>query len=272
MKAEIRLVALFFLIVLFGCKDATKKSSQAGTDTVPRSESLTLQGDFYRLHYHSSDKIQAKKIAQWLDQGRTESTQFFNSDFKAEFDVSIFPNRDSLDAQWQKDWNMPDFKSQCWMVASGIAHRLDILSPSVWATQACEHNSKDEEATRKLILHELIHVFHGQHNPSPTFDNIDNIDWLVEGIAVYASSQLDTARYDRAKKAIIKGEGPVLLANMWKGEHRYGYSGSMIKYIDDTYGREVVIQLIGLTKIDEVLAVLAISEEELIDQWKRSFE
>lgn len=158
------------------------------------------------------------------------------------------------------------------MVASGIAYRLDILSPRVWPTQACEHDSNDEEATRKLILHELIHVYHGQHNPSPTFDNIENIDWLVEGIAIYACGQLDTARYDRAKNTIIKGEGPVLLANIFKGEHRYGYSGSMIKFIDDTYGREVLNQLVGLTKADEVLAVLAISEEELIDQWRRSFD
>ena len=157
------------------------------------------------------------------------------------------------------------------MVASGIAHRLDILSPRIWETQACEHNNKDTLATKKLIVHELVHVFHGQHNPSPTFENVDNIDWLLEGLAVYASGQLDKERYERAKSYMLAEEGPNSLADIWKGEHKYGLAGSMVKFIDDTYGRKTVVQLIGFTKMNEVLGALQISEEELIRQWKQSF-
>jgi len=272
MKAGIRLLALFSLLILFGCHHSSKKTSQSQSNELAHAEKLTQQDDFYRLHYQPIDKPQAEKIAIWLDQGQSGVTEFFKTDFKTQFDVHIFPERDSLDAQWQKDWNMPAFKSQCWMVASGIAHRLDILSPRVWPTQGCEHDNSDEEATRKLILHELIHVFHGQHNPSPTFENIDNIDWLVEGLAVYASGQLDAARFGRAKISMQKGEGPELLANMWKGEHRYGYSGSMVKFIDDTYGRDVLIQLISLATADEVLNLLSTTEEELLEQWRLSFD
>ena len=271
MKTGIISLALFSLIFLLGCNLSKKKTSQSETYTTTQVQKLTHEGDFYRLHYQPIDKAQGEKIIQWLDQGKSNVKDFFKTDFKKEFDVYIFPERDSLDAQWQKDWNMPEFKSQCWMVASGIAHRLDILSPRVWPTQGCEHDSNDEEATRKLILHELIHVFHGQYNPSPTFEHIDNIDWLVEGLAVYASGQLDAERYDRAKNSIQKGEGPVTLANIWKGEHRYGYSGSLVKYIDDTYGRDVLIQLMGLTTADEVLKLLHTTEEELLEQWRQSF-
>lgn len=272
MNPGLRLAVLFSLLLLLGCNHSKKNTSLSESNSLAHADKLTQQGEFYRLHYQTIDKSQADKIAKWLDQGQSGVTGFFKSDFKKEFDVYIFPERDSLDAQWQKDWNMPEFKSQCWMVASGIAHRLDILSPRVWPTQGCEHDSSNEEATRKLVLHELIHVFHGQYNPSPTFENIDNIDWLVEGIAVYASGQLDIERIARAKSAILEGGGPELLANMWKGEHRYGYSGSLVAYIDQTYGRDVLIQLIGLTTAEEVLTLLDVTEEELLKQWRLSFD
>jgi hypothetical protein len=39
---------------------------------------------------------------------------------------------------WQKDWNEPRFKSECWMVASGVASKLDVISPKSWDKQACD--------------------------------------------------------------------------------------------------------------------------------------
>ena len=166
---------------------------------------------------------------------------------------------------------MPDFKSQCWMVASGIAHRLDILSPRIWKTQACEHDINDTTATKKLVIHELVHVFHGQNNPSPTFENIENIDWFVEGIAVFASGQLDEGRFNRAKSHILEKGIPTKLADIWKGENKYGFAGSIVKVIDDKYGREVLIKLITYTKATEILDALNVSEKELMKEWSQSF-
>lgn len=259
---------LLFMVIpfLFGCQHNPKQKSDPGAP-----QKAITQNTPYLMHYDAVDELQAKQIAHWLDHGQKDINLFFDSGFKKKFEVFIFSERDSLDQQWQKDWNMPDFKSQCWMVASGIAHRLDILSPRIWKTQACEHNSKDTLATKKLIVHELVHVFHGQHNPSPTFENVENIDWLVEGLAVYASGQLDKERYQRAKNYMLAEEGPNSLADIWKGEHKYGLAGSMVKFIDDTYGRKTVVQLIGFTKVNAVLGALQISEEDLIMQWKQSF-
>lgn len=250
------------ICLLFGCKSISGQSAAAETPA---------QSKIYRLYYDIIDQAEANKIAYWLDEGTAEVTGFFNKEFNSEFKVYIFSDRDSLDAQWQKDWNMPGFKSQCWMVASGIGHRLDILSPRVWNSQACEHDTTDEEATRKLILHELVHVFHGQHNPSPTFENIDNIDWLLEGLAVYASGQLDEDRYDRARRSIQNGEVPAQLADIWKGADRYGFAGSIVQFIDRKYGRDMLTQLLGLTKAADVLEVLKTTEVELLESWINSF-
>jgi len=261
-----RVLLFIFIPLMFGCQHNPKQKSYPGTAKKAMPENTP-----YQIHYDALDEQQAKQIARWLDQGQKEINKFFDGGFKKKFEVFIFSERDSLDQQWQKDWNMPDFKSQCWMVASGIAHRLDILSPRIWETQACEHNNKDTLATKKLIVHELVHVFHGQHNPSPTFENVENIDWLVEGLAVYVSGQLDKERYERAKSYMLAEEGPNSLADIWKGEHKYGLAGSMVKFIDDTYGRKTVVQLIGFTKVNEVLGALQISEEELVRQWKQIF-
>jgi hypothetical protein len=40
--------------------------------------------------------------------------------------------RKALASAWQQDRNYPDFQSECWMVASGVAHQMDLLSPSAW--------------------------------------------------------------------------------------------------------------------------------------------
>jgi hypothetical protein len=267
-----KLIALCLVAIVFGCKDSNKSESNSETIIEKSSQVTVTDEDIFQLHFDLADKQEAEQINTWLKQGQKTIDTFFNKDFEHPFDVYVFSSRDSLDAQWQKDWNMPGFKSQCWMVASGIAHRLDILSPGVWNTQACEHDSSDKKATKNLVIHELTHVFHGQHNPSPTFENIDNIDWLVEGIAVYVSGQLDDARYQRAKTSIQQEDSPNKLAEIWRGENRYGFAGSMVKFIDEQYGRDVLFKLMSLTKAEEVLQVLDISEDELINQWKHAFE
>ena len=223
---------------------------------------------FFEIHYDSIDAPVASQIRLWLDEGRKELIRLFDQDFKRDFEVYIFSDRDSLDKQWQKDWNMPGFNSQCWMVASGIAHRLDVLSPRIWKEQACEHDASDSTATRKLILHEMVHVFHGQYNPSPTFENIENIDWFVEGIAVYASGQLDQERYDDARNFLRDQEGPAALSEVWKGQNRYGLAGSLVNYVDIHYGRAALVRLLGFTTASQMLDDLKIPEAHLLTNWK----
>ena len=71
------------------------------------------------------------------------------------------------------DWNLPDFQSECWMIGSGMAHRLDFLSPRVWKTQACEHDPDDEVEIRQLLTHELVHVYHCQYLPTTHVEELE---------------------------------------------------------------------------------------------------
>jgi len=235
---------------------------------VDSSEWLTLKKNQFVLNYTQNDSGRANEYAALVENGIQSCQKFFGSSFKNNFDVFVHSSRESMEKQWQKDWGMPDFKSECWMVASGVASKLDLLSPLVWQSQACEHNFENKEEIQRLITHELVHVYHGQNNPSPDFSNTQGIDWLVEGLAVYASGQCDQERLEKVKASVAEGKYPEQLEKFWTGNLKYGYAGSMVLYIDKVYGREKLKTTMKLTSLSDVLKVLAVNEGTLVKGWK----
>lgn len=221
----------------------------------------------FTLYYTSPDAGNQKEYSKLLNNGINSTEDFFGQKFKSRFNVYIHPGRASLDSTWQTDWKMPEFRSECWMVASGVAQRLDMISPKQWDKAACEHTYSDKIKTQQLITHELVHVFHGQVNASPDFSDAEGIDWLVEGLATYASGQCDSARLGEVKKAIADKKNPIALDKFWTGKFKYGFSGSMVMYIDKKYGREKLKALLPFNKKSAVLDALAVTEAGLIRDW-----
>lgn len=224
--------------------------------------------DGYEIFFTEADRENVIDYSAMTDNGIKNIEAFFGLPFKSEFKVFVHPHRSSLDSAWQNDWNMPEFRSECWMVASGIAFKLDILSPKQWDAEACEHTFADAVKTEKLITHELVHVFQGQRNASPDFSNVSGIDWLVEGLAVYASGQLDSSRIAEVKSAVKEGRIPDSLGGFWTGRLKYGLSGSVVMYIDTRYGRATLAELLPLKSIGDVLSKLQTSENTLLADWK----
>ncbi len=225
----------------------------AFTSAFCQSEWLTTAENKFKLEYTSADKERIETYIPIFEKGVAEVSAFFGNPFKDEFKIRVHPNRNSLDKQWQLDWNMPLFKSECWMVASGTALVLDIISPFEWKAQACEHNFDDRELSQQLITHEMVHVFHGQHNASPDFSETQGTDWFVEGLATYASGQCTKWRVKEVKASIIAGSEPKALDDFWKGKMRYGISGSLVMYIDETFGREKVNELLAFKSKSQIL-------------------
>lgn len=222
----------------------------------------------YNFFYTSTDKQNKTEYVTMVENGMRSVQKFFDSPYSKQFDIYIHPNRHSLDSTWQKDWKMPDFKSECWMVASGVATKLDMISPSAWDKEACEHTYAETKKTQQLVTHELIHVFHGQQNVSPDFSNADRIDWFVEGLATYASGQCDSLRISEIRKAISSNTIPNGLDNFWTGKLKYGLSGSVVMFIDNKYGRDKLTELLLLNKKADLLSTLKTTESELINEWK----
>ena len=235
---------------------------------IPDPEWMVEKHKQWNVFYTGQDKNMIKEYDKLFEQSAIEVSRFFNSGFKNRFDIFVHPNRHSLDSAWQKDWNMPEFKSECWMVASGIATKLDIISPKSWDKQSCEHSYSQKINVQRLITHELVHVFHGQLNESPDFSKTEGMDWFVEGLATYASGQCDSARILEIKKAIQENSIPATLDSFWTGKLRYGLSGSVVLYIDRHYGRSTLIKLLPMTKKSQVLSALGVQEGDLLKEWR----
>lgn len=251
----LNIVVIGLLIVLISCVES-------------EDNWITQKYNDYTLNYTAEDQVNTEEYKTFIDKGIDSVKSFFHSCFKSPFGVFIHPNRQSLDSTWQKDWNMPTFKSECWMVASGVATRLDMISPKKWVKESCEHNYSESTKTQHLITHELVHIYHGQLNISSDFSNVEGLDWFVEGLATYASGQCDEYRVADLQKAIIENRIPESLDNFWTGKLRYALSGSVVKYLDQKYGRKKIIQLLPFNKKSEILSTLKITEKELIQDWK----
>lgn len=223
----------------------------------------------YSIFYSKGD-TSVEQINEYVSEGLTEVAHFLLREFEKNIDVYVFDTRLKLDAYWQKTWGAPSFESQCWMVGSGIQNHLNLLSPSCWKEEACEHDPNDASEIKRLVSHELTHVLHSNFNRSPAFDDINNIDWFVEGLATYVSGQLDEERLFRTIDYVHQTGGPQELAEFWTGENRYGLAGSMIAYIDKKYGREMLSRLMEYNDVNDILRLLDISEGALIAEWKNS--
>lgn len=234
----------------------------------PKGKWIIEKHEGFDMYYTSSDKVNLEEYLTLINNGMSSVQMFFGDPYKSHFSIFLHPDRLSLDSTWQKDWNMPDFKSECWMVASGTGTQFDLISPKNWITEACEHNYLEKEKTQKLITHELFHVYHGQLNVSPDFSNTEGIDWFIEGLATYASGQCDSLRISDVKTAIENNNIPQNLDEFWTGKLRYGLSGTVVMYIDYKYGRTKLKEILSLQNKADVMLSLNTTESELLREWK----
>jgi hypothetical protein len=260
MKDSLKILAIFSLIIL-----------PVGWISQPNSW-ISEYHNGYNIFYKPNDKANIKAYNIILDKGIKSVTTFFGAPFKDRFDIYIYPNRHLIDSTWQIDWKMPEFKSECWMVASGVASKLDLISPKYWIVESCEHDYQDTLQTQNLITHELVHVYHGQLNQSPDFSDMTGLDWFVEGLAVYASGQCDSIRLGEIKHELFDNTIQMDLKRFWTGNLRYGLSGSVVMYIDHKFGRKRLIELLKFKEKTELLAKLNINEQELLFGWKQYIE
>lgn len=258
-------IGLVFFIQLSMNLFANK--NRAGQDSLSWN---TINKKEYTLHYTNDDKNLVNDIDRYHRSGLNYIPAFLDHSFLKKFDVYIFPDRSSLDKQWQNAWGDSTFKTECWMIGGAVGNRLDILSLNVWAKEACDHNAQDSTEIRKFIWHELVHVFHGQYNPDHML-NVEKLDWLVEGVATYVSGQLDEKRLQRVKQLVRDNKTPSTLDDFWKGQEKYGLSGSAVAFIDKKYGKEKLFALLKCTNKQDALKSLGLSEEQLLKEWKESF-
>jgi hypothetical protein len=251
---------------VFACLAVAGLGSLVGGAEAWAQQPRDAEGPGYRLRAEGVAGEVVDGLRPHLDEGKRRVERFFGRPFPKAFEVEVVPTRAAFDEYFRKRWKVP--KTEPWMVASGVADRLVMLSPAAWKAQAAEHDPGDAAHVRDLVAHELVHVYHGQHNPRPDFDGMDDVGWLVEGLAVYASGQLERSHRGAAADALKAGKAPARLADAWSGRYRYGVSGSLVEFIDRRHGRDVLKKLLAATSNEEALRILNTTEARLLEAWR----
>jgi hypothetical protein len=182
-----------------------------------------------------------------------------------EFPVRLFPDRASIDAHWGRVWRDPSYRSECWMIASGDAAGVLMLSPGVWAGASCGHDGTNAAHRRGVVFHEVVHVHHARRNAG--WPSLGSLWWFVEGLAVHASGQHDGPQRARVRDILASGSGPRQLADVLPAG--YDFAGSLVAWIDRRHGRQRLRGLLAETSAAGLLQRLGSNEQDVMDAWRR---
>lgn len=250
--------ASLYLALLSGLAVSTAVSYAGTTEAQPEV--------LFRIRHSPPDQVVSRNVQAILDRGEEKIVAFFERPFLDSVSVEICPDRSAFTATFPAEWGLTE--TQCWMVATGVADRLTILSPRVWREEACEHDPDDEQHVEGILHHELVHVYHGQNNSTKDFTGAEDLGWFIEGLAVYVSGQLEEGHIASAREALELNLAPESLADAWSGKYRYGVCGSLAKYLDVTCGRGRLREMLACTSQDELLDVAGLQEQELLERWR----
>jgi hypothetical protein len=217
------------------------------------------------LNYAVADDADRARLDPLLVEGMQAVSDTLGLPWQQPLTVAIVPDRAAFTASFPPEYGLTE--TECWMVAWAVADRLTVLSPSDWRAEACEHDPDDTEHLTLLLRHELVHALHGQHNPTRDFTGMDAMGWFVEGLATYASGQLELEHAEDARHAVAEGKAPQALADAWSGRYRYGVSGSLVLYLDQRCGRDALRRMMAATTQGELLAIAGLDEDELLRAW-----
>lgn len=238
----------------------------AWTILLGAASALAVEKGTFRVRAEGVDPAVEARIQNDLALAETRIEGMLG-EFRETVSVRILPSRAKFSQALAEAWGMSE--TACWMVGGADDRVLYLLSPGVWGEEACEHDPADREHLRLLVIHEAVHVLHGQVNPSDDLGLLTEIGWFTEGLATYVSGQLEARHSDSAAEAIADGETPSRLRDAWSGPHRYGVAGSMVAFVDEVWGRSMLRSLLSVTSEAELLSSLDVTEEEFLDAWMR---
>jgi hypothetical protein len=238
-------------------------AQQLPADVAARLVSSELGDDGWTVR---AEQAPSAALLDELGRARRVVEEFFGAPYPEPLAITVAPDRQTFTAVLRAEWGVPE--TECWMVATGVADFVVMLSPQRWSDQACEHDPGDDQHRFDLLVHELTHAYHGQRNPTRDFTGAEEVGWFAEGLAVLVAGQLERDRLADPAEAIERGLAPERLADAWSGRYRYAVSGSIVALIDREWGRRALIDLLGVTDQAAILARLGTTEPELLARWR----
>lgn len=231
---------------------------------VPPTPTQRLQGGGVTVEYQAADAAWAPIVHAEGVEGRQRGERFFGVPLRGELVILVLPDRAALTAQWQARWG--GFRPECWMIASGDATSVLMLSPRAWAQDSCGHDGADAVHRARVTWHEVAHVHHAQQNQAWATAATQEIGWYVEGLAVHVSGQLEDGGGAFVQARLAAGDGPTRLADVLP--RGYDFAGSLVASIDRRHGRAALLALLPEARQERILERLGVTEAQLLDGWR----
>ncbi|MFF2093032.1 peptidase MA family metallohydrolase [Paenibacillus sp. NPDC058174] len=115
------------------------------------------------------------------------------------------------------------------------------------------------------IVHEFVHAVIQQINP-----DIGQVKWLDEGLAYYASKQLEQELQQKRTFGSLPSLEQFAAPDYFDraGGDAYFYSGMMVQYIIEVYGIETMNEVIRNPQQEQMERILGLSIPELYERWR----
>ena len=249
------------LVAVAGCGSALP------TGVVAPDAWRSVERPGFEVGFTQMDSALAPRLLDYLASARVDVETFFQEALPPPLDLRLFPSGSTLTVYWRTRWHQPEFQRACWMIGAADADEIQVLSPRVWAKEACGHDSGNSDELRVLVVHEAVHVHHRRINPAPGFVDRQTMWWFVEGVAVLASGQLSEAARRNVATAVREGYTPSSLNEVLNGPLGYPGAGSLVAYLDGRIGRPALAGLLRAATLGDVLAVLGATEQSLLAEW-----
>ena len=169
--------------------------------------------------------VKDKKIEKFYSNAIKEMNEFYKINWNRNMPkVFLIPNRKEYDI-------FSDKKTENWEVGSTIggSYAVYMLNPKVYEKESCHKYSDEEYET--LLKHEISHlytnIFYREYYPV----------WLLEGIAIYSSGQLEIKPKIKEFKRFLE-----FFEN--GGSAVYGEAGFAVMILDKEFGREKLLKFL----------------------------
>ncbi|REK75105.1 peptidase MA family metallohydrolase [Paenibacillus paeoniae] len=204
---------------------------------------------FFSPEEHAGDGDAISKLAEAFEANYSRITNFFQYESADKMSIHVYTNK----ADFQK---MIGRDTEGTYVAS--ENIIKVYTPANLTSPEAEALFTDQ------VVHEFVHAVIQSINP-----DVGRVKWLDEGIAYYASGQLEkelqmkTVFYDQP--TFEQFSSPNYFENA--GGRAYFYSGTIIQYIIDQYGIDALNEMIRNPEQKQLERVLNTTINQLFIDW-----
>lgn len=249
---------------------AASAACSATSPQDPGTNWLTLQDAAVTFRYVAADADVVISLRDLVRSGSANASAFLGLPYPEPLTVEVAPSWDQFVGRFRENYRV---SPECGTLGAALRTTFQILTPRVWRTKPCPHDPDRPGLLSRAVWHELIHVLHMQQQLAqrPEATNFyPTPRWIIEGLAVYGSGQLDTDFAGYARSRLQAGFAPTTLAEVSNDPHLFGLAGSLVGYIDALYGRATMGRLVRVRTDAEALAVMGADEATLVSGWRQS--